>query len=419
MGSGTGPSSRADIPCDCDSDSFVEFELAMPPGHHWTNPSGHAILSNRRTRGSGARFQTTDVNCYQPERKTIMNTPLRAAVIGCGTVSYAHLWGWRSLAPLVELVAAADPSPEARQARAAEFGVPQVHAEAGEMLERERPDLVSICSPPQTHRQMVELAVRSGARGILCEKPMALTAADAAEMVRVCQAAGVRLALGYQLRSQLYNCQAAQLVQDGIIGQPLFARAICGGSMISTGTHTFDLLRYVLGDPALEWVMGQAVFGDPPYWDGGPAEETSATGYYRLAGDITALFEGGEAASAFHHIFLEGTEGHLQIRPFDEPKASYRRFEHWDWQVIDPLADPEIPPLPEGAPPLPDDRPGWDLDPGDECHPFRLEMLELVQCVRQGREHRASGELGRASLEAVLGLYESARRRDRGSFPLT
>ncbi|MEC9379519.1 MAG: hypothetical protein VX528_11175, partial [Candidatus Latescibacterota bacterium] len=64
-------------------------------------------------------------------------------------------------------------------------------------------------------------------------------------------------------------------------------------------------------------------------------------------------------------------------------------------------------------------RPGWDLDPGDECHPFRLEMLELVQCVRQGREHRASGELGRASLEAVLGLYESARRRDRVSFPLT
>ncbi len=357
-----------------------------------------------------------------------MTEPLRAAVIGCGAVSYAHLWGWRSLAPLVELVAAADPRAEVLQQRGAEFGVPNLYADAAQLLDEQRPDLVSICSPPQAHRELVELAVRSGAanpgaesanvQGILCEKPMALTPRDAAAMVDTCRAGGVRLALGYQLRSQLHNRQAARLVQSGIIGKPTFARVLCGGPMISVGTHTFDLLCFILGAPSIEWVMGQAVFGQAPHGDRGFPEETASIGYYRLADGLSVLFEGGGAATAFHHVYLEGAEGHMEVRPFDEPKARYRPRGCDDWTPIEPLDDPSIPPLPADIPPLPQDRPGWDRDLATETYPFRLELLELVQCVRERREHRASGERGRISLEAVLGLYESARRQAVVKFPM-
>lgn len=339
-----------------------------------------------------------------------MTDPLRAAVIGCGAVSYAHLWSWHSLAPLVELVAVADPREEVRRQRGSAYRVPGLYEHAAELLAEQRPDLISICSPPQTHRDQVELAVHAGVRGILCEKPMALTPQDAAAMVDCCREAGVRLALGYQLRSQLQNREAARLVQSGIIGGPTFARVICAGPMISVGTHTFDLLCFLLGDPPIEWVMGQAVFGDSPHGERGFPEETISIGYYRMAGGLSVLFQGGEAATAFHHVYLEGTEGRVEIRPFDEPKARYRTLGSPDWIPIGPARDRSIPPLPPGTPSLPDDRPGWDRDPATETYPFRLELLELVHSVREGREHRASGQRGRASLEAVLGLYDSARR---------
>ena len=324
----------------------------------------------------------------------------------------------------MELVAAADPDAAALQQRGAEYGVPHLYADPAELLERQRPDLVSVCSPPQTHRDLVELAVRSGVRGILCEKPMALTPQDAADMVRLCREAGVRLALGYQFRSQLHHREAARLVQAGLMGQPTFARVLCQGPMISVGTHTFDLLCFLLGDPPIEWVMGQAIFGESPHGDGGPPEgrgfpeETTSIGYYRFASGVSALFEGGAAAGAFHHVYLEGTEGRLKVCPFDEPKARYRRHGRSRWMPIGPLEDADIPPLPEGIPSLPADRPRWDQDPATETYPFRLELLELVKCVQEGREHRASGDRGRASLEAVLGLYQSARQQAVVKLPL-
>ena len=128
--------------------------------------------------------------------------------------------------------------------------------------------------------------------------------------------------------------------------------------------------------------------------------------------------EGGEAATAFHHVYLEGSEGRMEIRPFDDPGAQYRRHGDDAWTLIPPYVDPTIPPLPEGIPPLPDNRPGWDRDPATEAYPFRLELLELVRCVEEGRDHRASGERGQASFEAVLGLYESARQQSLVRLPL-
>ena len=333
-------------------------------------------------------------------------------------MSYAHLWSYRSLSPLVDLVAAADPDDESRAARGREYAIPQVYADPAPMLEQESPDLVSICTPPQSHRDLVELAVRSGVRGILCEKPMALSAADAAAMVDICREHGVRLALGYQLRSHLVHRQAAALVRDGAIGHPTFARVICHGSMISVGTHTFDLLCFLMGDPTIEWIVGQAQFGGSPHGDRGFAEETTSVGYYRFDNGVSALFEGGQAATAFHHVYLEGTEGRMEIRPFDEPGARYRRQGDENWTLIPPLTDPTIPPLPAGIPPLPTDRPGWDRDRATEAYPFRLELLELVRCVEESRDHRASGKRGKASLEAVLGLYESARQQTMIKLPL-
>ena len=93
----------------------------------------------------------------------------RVGIIACGLIAEAHLRAYRAI-PAVEVVAGADLSPEVRARWTNEHGIPRMYATAAEMLERERPDIVSICTWPPLRPEMTELACAHGARGILAEK---------------------------------------------------------------------------------------------------------------------------------------------------------------------------------------------------------------------------------------------------------
>src|SRR5574337_1485326 len=96
---------------------------------------------------------------------------LRGAIIGLGNVAgEAHLPGWLGRSD-VELVAAADLRPARRSALAARLPGARWYGSAEELLERERPDFVDICTPPGTHAALIQAALRRGAH-VLCEKPL-------------------------------------------------------------------------------------------------------------------------------------------------------------------------------------------------------------------------------------------------------
>ena len=107
---------------------------------------------------------------------------LRIGLIGAGWVTRHHLDAYCALAPRVTVAAIADPLAAAREARAAEYGIPRTYADAADMLEAEALDAVDIASPREFHAPHARLAAARGL-AILCQKPLAPTLAEAEALV--------------------------------------------------------------------------------------------------------------------------------------------------------------------------------------------------------------------------------------------
>ncbi len=103
---------------------------------------------------------------------------VRAAVVGSGLIAgKKHIPAFQRLRHKTELVAICDLNLAAAKEVAARFGIPRTYSNIAEMLHSEKPDLVDICTPPQTHTRLAVEAMRHGSH-VLIEKPMALTSHD-------------------------------------------------------------------------------------------------------------------------------------------------------------------------------------------------------------------------------------------------
>ena len=166
--------------------------------------------------------------------------------------------------------------------RARDFGEKHGAAHAydnlDELLRDPGVDVVYIASPNALHAEQTIRAAEAG-KHVLVEKPMALSTADAERMIEACDAAGVRLCVGFHLRNHEGHQRLRQLVGDGGLGAVAFAEAnwsrgvrgqeaspprtglqawwddpslIGAGAFMATGVHCADLLRYVLDDDVVE-----------------------------------------------------------------------------------------------------------------------------------------------------------------------
>jgi predicted dehydrogenase len=208
----------------------------------------------------------------RPHRQT--GPTLRAALIGCGSVgSYfmdelAGHSGRQALPighaevlrthPRTDLVAGADPDPDRLAAFGGRWEVDELYLDHREMLERVRPEFVSIASPPDLHPGHVLDCVDAGVRIILCEKPVAPTLREADAMIDACDRAGVVLGVNHTLRGDPYYLQARRLITEGAIGDVLTISTSWAGRLFLTGTHHFDLVNFLLGDGPTDWLVGHA-----------------------------------------------------------------------------------------------------------------------------------------------------------------
>lgn len=206
-----------------------------------------------------------------------MRNVIRISVIGTGMIANsAHLPALseyvRDKKAVIEAVA--DTRIEAAQETAARFGVPRYYDDPMRMLEEVESDLVIVCTPNAYHKQWTISALKHGAN-VLCEKPIAVSAADAREMYTAARRAGKTLFAGQCLRWS-NDIQAAQeLLSVGEIGKPYFAdlasirrygvpswgmfhmkRHNFGGPFCDIGVHAIDSLLWLTGNPKLVSVSG-------------------------------------------------------------------------------------------------------------------------------------------------------------------
>jgi predicted dehydrogenase len=144
------------------------------------------------------------------------------------------------------LVAISDINREICDKVGQEYGVKEKHRylSAIDMLEQTRPELVVIATTAPSHHDLVVNAVAAGARKILCEKPMATSLAECENMISVCEAAGVDLAINHQMRFMEQYTIPMQMTDSpelGGLGSVIVSAGNFGVAM--NGVHYFEMFR--------------------------------------------------------------------------------------------------------------------------------------------------------------------------------
>jgi predicted dehydrogenase len=194
--------------------------------------------------------------------------PLRGTLIGCGFVSRFHLDAW-SHVPDARLVAVCDVDRQRLKRAAERLDGANAYTSAAELFDKEAAlDFVEICTQPESHRVLVEMAARRGAH-VLCQKPAAIVRADFTAMIDACESAGVRLMIHENWRFRPWYRALRALIDSGSIGRPIRVRiahrdtrAVRPGGfsdqpyqaamprliLMDMGCHLVDTARYLMGE---------------------------------------------------------------------------------------------------------------------------------------------------------------------------
>jgi levoglucosan dehydrogenase len=201
---------------------------------------------------------------------------IRIAMIGAGTMAGAHSAALTMVGPLYpslplrpRLVAVADVNEGLATRLADRFGYERVDTDWRGVVEAPDVDLVVACLPPILNREVV-LAAAAAGKQVVCEKPLADSAANAAELLAACRVAGVFHGLGAAYRWTPALRAIRGLIEGGELGDvrsiqasfmldyaadpdvPLlwrFRRSIAGGGIaIDTGYHLVDCARFLVGE---------------------------------------------------------------------------------------------------------------------------------------------------------------------------
>ena len=215
---------------------------------------------------------------------------LRAVIVGYGGISRAHKPCYEALEKegKVCLVGACDIDPEAFTTNK-RLNIPlepsefdktlHFYTDLDEMLEKEKPDFVDICTPTYVHKELTVKILKAG-YNVICEKPMALSAEDGEEMLSVAKETGKHLMIAQCVRFSKTSQYIKELIKDERYGKPM--AALCtrtsgtprwgydcwfsdikrsGGCLTDMHIHDIDLLRYLFGEP--DGVSCRVVYSTP------------------------------------------------------------------------------------------------------------------------------------------------------------
>ncbi len=329
----------------------------------------------------------------------------RVGIVGCGGISRMHASAYQATEG-TEIVCCADIKEEAVNKFGEEFNIPEraryLSHEA--MLEAEELDIISVCTWHGSHASITIDACKAGLKGVLCEKPMAVSLGEADAMLEASAASDTKIAIGHQGRFRPVNVTARELVLSGAIGQPTVAFRCSDGGLLNNGTHAIDGVRYLLGDPKAEWVMGQlSRYTDR--WERRVRIEDCCAGIVCFEGGTRFVIESDMPEPGLTGPSIYGTEGCIRV---SDGVVHLMNGDEAGWQEIKP--GQRIEESDETAM-----QAGWSAPA--EASP--TQVAELIAWI-EGRieEHRGAGRHARATMEIMMAIYESLRMKNVVRLPL-
>jgi len=343
---------------------------------------------------------------------------IRAAVIGhTGRGDYGHgletIFAGQSG---IELVALADPDATGRANTAKKIGAARQYADYRQMLERERPELVSVAMRhADLHYEVILASLRQGAH-VYCEKPFTTTPAEADQLLEEARRRGLRIAVAHTMRMTPVLQRLKAGILEGLLGDLIEMRGYgkqdsrAGGEdLMVLGTHVFDLMRLFAGDPL--WCSARVL------WKGRDIAATDG----RLVPDNVGLVAGDTVYAQF--AFPGGVQA-----TFTSVEKLRLTTEYWGIEFHGSKAVARILCGANPAVLLRQSNPGnaagktdqWVLFPAEpEGSGSKLSPpQDWLEAIRTNREPECSGANGRWTVEMVMAVYQAALSGSRVTFPL-
>jgi len=279
---------------------------------------------------------------------------LRIGVLGAGFAGAMHARSAVGLDDVQVVAVAALPLDQAAPL-ATECGARIASAE--EICAADDVDLVVVATPTHLHAEYVIAAAKAG-KHVFCEKPIARTREQAEAMVRACDQAGVRLAVGHVVRYFPEYQHAKRLLDDGTLGRPAIATltrgnfsvasardwyrdaAKSGGVVLDLMLHDLDTVRWWFGEPsrvyakrltdgggALDYALATIRYDDRPivHVEGSWAEHSGFRTGFELRGDQGLLVHDSRAASPLVVQSPGGPAGPAMMATPTLSESPYRR----------------------------------------------------------------------------------------------
>lgn len=151
---------------------------------------------------------------------------LKIAIVGCGKIADAHVEEIRKI-PSVQLVAVCDLEPIMAEQLAMRCAVPKWYCDVSSMLDAEKPDVLHITTPPQSHLSLTRQAVAAGCH-VFIEKPVALRRCDVEAIIQAAVESGKKLAVNYWLNFEAPALELRRLYEAGTLGSPVHVESFYG-----------------------------------------------------------------------------------------------------------------------------------------------------------------------------------------------
>ncbi|XID93109.1 Gfo/Idh/MocA family protein [Paenibacillaceae bacterium WGS1546] len=251
---------------------------------------------------------------------------LRWGILGCAAIADRAVIPAIAASETGELAGIASRNGDKAKAKAEQFGIPKFYGSYEALLADPEIDAVYIPLPNHLHKQYTFAAAKAG-KHILCEKPLALDAREAQEMVDYCKQAGVHLAEAFMYRHHPRIARVKEMIASGEIGQLRAIRGVFtyngaankgdirqvkawgGGGLYDVGVYPLSAARWITGAEP-EAVTVHALFS-PEHDD----VDMMASGLVEFAGSVALTFDCGMWASFRNELEIVGTDGTIVLKP--------------------------------------------------------------------------------------------------------
>lgn len=270
-----------------------------------------------------------------------MHNPVRIGLVGAGAIAQSYLKVLENC-DFATLTAIADLRKQSAEA-AAEAAGAKAFTKAESMLDSGLVDAVVVCTPPSTHTE-IGMAVLERGLHLLCEKPLCTDVADALKLREAAAKQGVVMTMASKFRYCEDVVRTKSLIASGVLGRILRVetsfsaqvdmtnrwnsdpRASGGGVLIDNGTHSVDVIRYLLGPVAQVFALETKRFQDTKVEDTVDLFVVTEDGC-PVRVDLTwSISKGAET-----YIDIYGSDGTVHV---GWKQSRYRQNSGRDWVVF-------------------------------------------------------------------------------------